>query len=421
MSARKRAEAAVEYDEMIAQNQVYWTNINRSQKKKKKERKRKLNYNDFIDFECLNPLIVNDKEEWKPSSYNKDKQKYEYFVYRYFKYEAPLWAVNYVIDLYDSMYEKKMRAEVDTYYRRDRNPYNPEMVTIEESDLEIDTLFYCLSMGDILETLCTGGSLQKLFKGYLTKKEVQMLVKSNRPNLVEAIIEIKFTMLGYGQNFIEFAIGNYHFNAKPTRYSRGTETNYITSNKNIKYIEYMAKHNVDLDTFREIYDYYNAVYRFERFPEKEVIREGQREITMKDFFRRSFDNMLNNSNTWHTEQYFVKMIGKTQWERVFEPFMVEHDGIPYEMDEITSAKGLVAEGRALKHCVGSYANRCANGHSRILSLKINGERCITVEVNPRTRTVVQAKGKYNRDTKNHEFKFMTAWAQSFGLIVANYL
>ncbi len=66
------------------------------------------------------------------------------------------------------------------------------------------------------------------------------------------------------------------------------------------------------------------------------------------------------------------------------------------MRELVSGRELYEEGLAMHHCVAGYAMRCASGTSAIFSLKIAGERHVTVELQPATREVIQARGAYNR-------------------------
>lgn len=77
--------------------------------------------------------------------------------------------------------------------------------------------------------------------------------------------------------------------------------------------------------------------------------------------------------------------------------------------ELTTSAALYDEGVALRHCVGSYAGRCASGLSAIVSLRRNDQRRVTVEVCPRTLTVVQARGNANRVADNFESSLIARW------------
>ena len=65
---------------------------------------------------------------------------------------------------------------------------------------------------------------------------------------------------------------------------------------------------------------------------------------------------------------------------------------------IESVAEMIAEGRAMHHCVGQYHKR---ENSLILSATIDGERIETVEVDLRTLKVVQSRGVCNSNTEYH--------------------
>ena len=72
------------------------------------------------------------------------------------------------------------------------------------------------------------------------------------------------------------------------------------------------------------------------------------------------------------------------------------------MQELRSSWELAAEGTAMGHCVVSYSDQCADGHTSIWSIGLQngsgaGERegILTVAVDPRRRAVTQARGRYN--------------------------
>ena len=66
---------------------------------------------------------------------------------------------------------------------------------------------------------------------------------------------------------------------------------------------------------------------------------------------------------------------------------------------IESVAEMIAEGRAMHHCVGLYHKRV---NSLILSATIDGERIETVEVDLQTLKVVQSRGVCNSNTEYHD-------------------
>lgn len=82
--------------------------------------------------------------------------------------------------------------------------------------------------------------------------------------------------------------------------------------------------------------------------------------------------------------------------------------------ELLSSKELSLEGRALRHCVAIYASSCASGRCSIWSVRVDdgsGERpLVTVEVDRRTRRVIQARGKLNAPPTSRAAHVMKLWA-----------
>jgi hypothetical protein len=77
--------------------------------------------------------------------------------------------------------------------------------------------------------------------------------------------------------------------------------------------------------------------------------------------------------------------------------------------ELISGEDLYAEGREMHHCVASYAARCAGGFSAIVSIRHNDMQRLTVEIHPRTRQVIQARGAYNRPVNAKEKVAISRW------------
>ena len=82
--------------------------------------------------------------------------------------------------------------------------------------------------------------------------------------------------------------------------------------------------------------------------------------------------------------------------------------------ELLSSDELAAEGRAMSHCVATYTARCVRRTSTIWSVGIEAaggrERCVTVEVNPESRQVVQAKARCNDAPDEASLAILRLWA-----------
>jgi hypothetical protein len=70
---------------------------------------------------------------------------------------------------------------------------------------------------------------------------------------------------------------------------------------------------------------------------------------------------------------------------------------------------LALESQAMQHCVASYDFRCAHGASAIFSLSLAEVRQVTVEVEPMSRRIVQARGVQNRSAEPRELDVLRHW------------
>lgn len=81
----------------------------------------------------------------------------------------------------------------------------------------------------------------------------------------------------------------------------------------------------------------------------------------------------------------------------------------WTFEELTSGEALYNEGLALKHCVSSYASRCAASFSAIISIKVNRLHRLTAELNPSTKKIVQLRGQQNRSANMEEKRIVAEW------------
>lgn len=83
-------------------------------------------------------------------------------------------------------------------------------------------------------------------------------------------------------------------------------------------------------------------------------------------------------------------------------------------------KDIITEGRHLSHCVGSYVKHVANGKNYILFMRAANDPntpVITLDVDPKTKELLQYKGFGNRDPKESEMAFIQKWAKEKGLTI----
>ncbi|MEO9976259.1 MAG: PcfJ domain-containing protein, partial [Nitratireductor sp.] len=92
----------------------------------------------------------------------------------------------------------------------------------------------------------------------------------------------------------------------------------------------------------------------------------------------------------------------------------------YCVRQLSSASELVAETRAMRHCVSTYAAKCIAGTATIWSLtrRVPGkvERLLTIELDRQDRAV-QVRGFANRPPLPDEQKVLIRWAKARGVVV----
>lgn len=179
--------------------------------------------------------------------------------------------------------------------------------------------------------------------------------------------------------------------------------------------------DVDPNQIGPMIDYVQAVRHDQiivEAPEGRVrIGPPQPEFAMKG---RTVQSMLRLMRDWH------RGLGEStatavSWKRSpFEPLLLvepsqDASETPkrWHMMELTNSAQLRTEGSTLHHCVASYTDRCCRGLSSIWSLRLwNGEKVrhvLTIEVDPKRRTVIQARGRANRAASGKPLRLLQEW------------
>lgn len=148
-------------------------------------------------------------------------------------------------------------------------------------------------------------------------------------------------------------------------------------------------------------------------------------FTMKG---RTVVSLMRDMETWHgvlakdrqiTGEVFTPSGYKTgSYERTYKEGG-RKENVIWTVTEILTAKELAAEGRALHHCVYSYARSITAKHTSIWSLKSNDTRVMTIEVTNGAEKIVQYRGNFNAVPKAREFQILQAWASENSLTIAS--
>jgi hypothetical protein len=144
---------------------------------------------------------------------------------------------------------------------------------------------------------------------------------------------------------------------------------------------------------------------------------------------RTATSLLRQVAAWHTSLGRVIADGLswsgTDWAERTEHMPIADDQWGYwHLVELRDASALAAEGQALRHCVYTYRWRCRFGEASIWSLRYRVVRSgdpgrvrsvATMEVDLRTRTIVQLRGFANRPPRGPGIDVIRRWAHEHRL------
>ena len=149
---------------------------------------------------------------------------------------------------------------------------------------------------------------------------------------------------------------------------------------------------------------------------------------------RSMIALMRDRDEWHTQLSKVKVLKQQNYEPsgfkaasytkyYRDPQKGGEYAVNWRIFEILKATHLADEGRAMHHCVYSYAPRIQEGKVSIWSLcgesKGQDLRYLTIEVNNLTKQIVQLRGVCNSLGKPPEHQIVALWAQANGLTVTS--
>ena len=115
-------------------------------------------------------------------------------------------------------------------------------------------------------------------------------------------------------------------------------------------------------------------------------------------------------------EYFAQLAVCHQslhWEPQGWDWSLADDSGAWTIVELVTGPDLYEEGQAMRHCAGLYAPRCAASGCAVFSLRRNGLRVLTVELEPRSRRILQARGHSNRRPTVQERDILGRWGRSF--------
>lgn len=167
----------------------------------------------------------------------------------------------------------------------------------------------------------------------------------------------------------------------------------------------------------------------QRFVSEEAIIEGEERIDLGPpqprlcMKGRTPQSLLRNAIEWRQQSRRPKNAVQWQPSGIKGWTYAEQDAHGYvrywTIQELTTAEALCREGDAMRHCVASYIRSCFRGESTIWSMRLEHRdrqfRVMTIEVDPKTRTICQACRRGNAPPSEKAHRFMCEWAREAGL------
>jgi hypothetical protein len=163
-------------------------------------------------------------------------------------------------------------------------------------------------------------------------------------------------------------------------------------------------------------------------PGRPLLVPPQPNLTMKG---RNPETLLRSVAQWHRRLGREKAHAAVRWVPTgLVPFSFEEgkgeSRRVYTITELLSSHELADEGRAMRHCVGSYTQSCASGRVSIWSLRM-GEalgqvtRMLTLEVSNQSRQIIQARRQLNGLPSPKELAILGRWADAGGPSISKWL
>lgn len=140
---------------------------------------------------------------------------------------------------------------------------------------------------------------------------------------------------------------------------------------------------------------------------------------------RTWETLLKQSIEWHVE-YHKKLaaLNRADWSScgitgLTKIVVFEQKSVEYKIMELTNSEALYDEGYEMSHCVAEYEYECVMGSSAIFSLRKkvakDSSTLATIEIDVESKSIVQAKAKYNECISLEAETILVEWAKKENL------
>jgi hypothetical protein len=143
---------------------------------------------------------------------------------------------------------------------------------------------------------------------------------------------------------------------------------------------------------------------------------------------RTLTSVRKLCRDWHRYSWGYRYFTYRAWEPAIPLWEKRVNRFVVRATELSDNRALSLEGEKQRHCVVTYVGDCVLRECRIVSMRWffpgNGSACeatrLTIEVSTRYKTVVQVRGRNNRDADDAEQATIRRWADDVGLKVSEW-
>ena len=145
----------------------------------------------------------------------------------------------------------------------------------------------------------------------------------------------------------------------------------------------------------------------ERARQVSMARGAERERMRQEYLEEQAARREQQANYG----YFDYEVVDISWKSRGWNWSTTAHGKKWRFTELTESQALRDEGVAMQHCVGSYSMACSEGDAAIFSLRDDSGRKATIEVDPLSRFLNQAQGKFNAEPSKAVQSVIKAWME----------
>lgn len=187
-----------------------------------------------------------------------------------------------------------------------------------------------------------------------------------------------------------------------TEHARNGESYRLQGRSKAKVLESIAAYELEQRQIRQA-----RARMAERARQVSMAREEERaRLREEDRQERDFrDALVAQQNADYYDDEPINAF----WNNHGWNWTVMAHGKQWRFTELTSSQALFDEGESMEHCVGGYSLSCVDGYAAIFSLRCEGFRKVTIEIDPMSKQLTQVQGKYNAEPAKSVQSVVNAW------------